>query len=193
MRASESVSPQRQAELIALLAPIHDRAVLMARRIAGSNADGDDLFQEAVLRAMAKLPTLREPDKFSLWFYKILLSVHRTHMRRSFWNRFVPFDDARDTQVKAAYPPAEWSVGARRAQEALARLSRVQREAIVLHEIQEFSVAEIAEIQGVSASAVKSRLARSRAKLRRYYEKNDPLVVRAMDTSMVSESSTLSR
>ena len=38
-------------ELAPLLAPVHDDVQLFARRIAGSNAEGDDLFQEAVLRA----------------------------------------------------------------------------------------------------------------------------------------------
>jgi RNA polymerase sigma-70 factor (ECF subfamily) len=46
----------------------------------------------------------------------------------------------------------------------------VQREAVVLGDIEGYSIDEIAAIQGVTASAVKSRLARGRERLRRRYE-----------------------
>ena len=65
----------------------------------------------------------------------------------------------------------EQSRGAERASRALGTLPPVQREAVVLHTIESFSVEEIASIQGVSVSAVKSRLARGRKRLRRYYER----------------------
>ena len=41
----------------------------------------------------------------------------------------------------------------------------------MLHEIEEFQVDEIAALQNVSTSAVKSRLSRGRERLRAYYEK----------------------
>jgi hypothetical protein len=60
-------------------------------------------------------------------------------------------------------------MGSRRAAHALAQLPRVQREAIVLHDIQGFTVDEIAAMQVATASAVKSRLSRGRERLRRFY------------------------
>jgi RNA polymerase sigma-70 factor (ECF subfamily) len=54
---------------------------------------------------------------------------------------------------------------------ALAALSPDQREAVVLFEIEGFSVIEIAGLQGASPSAVKSRLARGRERLRRFYRR----------------------
>src|SRR5262245_61415339 len=92
MTASESPAP-RAIDFGALLAPIHDRARASARRLGGSAAEGDDLFHEAVLRAMEKLGALREIDRFAPWFYSILISVHRDRTRRSFWRRLFPLDD----------------------------------------------------------------------------------------------------
>jgi len=48
----------------------------------------------------------------------------------------------------------------------------VQREAIVLFELDGYSLEEIATIQGVTLSAVKTRLARGREKLRQFYERH---------------------
>jgi RNA polymerase sigma factor (sigma-70 family) len=159
--------------LLELLAPIHAKAAGTARRLAGSTDEGDDLFQEAVLRACTALPSLRDPSRFGPWFFTILLNVHRNRSRRGFWKRFLPFE-ARE--VPAPDPIGEdgstWEDGRRgamRASRALAALPAEQREAVVLFEIEGFSVEEIATLQNVSASAVKSRLARGRARLRRIY------------------------
>ena len=56
-----------------------------------------------------------------------------------------------------------------RVSRALASLPAEQREAIVLFDLEGITVDEIASLQGVSASAVKSRLARGRLRLRRLY------------------------
>jgi DNA-directed RNA polymerase specialized sigma24 family protein len=41
--------------LLRLLAPFHDQAAITARRLGRSPDDGDDLFQEALLRAFSRL------------------------------------------------------------------------------------------------------------------------------------------
>jgi RNA polymerase sigma-70 factor, ECF subfamily len=159
-------------ELFELLGPIHDAVQLFARRIAGSNAEGDDVFQEAVLRAARKLPTLRDRDKFKAWIFSVVVSVHRTRCRRAFWKRLVSREEA-----SAAEPIGDdgtrWvddRASASRATAALASLSPPQREAIVLFELQGYSIEEIADIQATSLSSVKSRLTRGRDRLRAFYE-----------------------
>ena len=159
-------------QLLALLAPIHDEARLVARRIARDVADGDDLFQEALLRAAARLQGLRDAGCFRVWFYRLLFNLHRSRARRSFWRRLLPLDE----RVAEAIPARTASGardpgGAERAAAALAVLPAVQREAVILYELMEFSVEEIAELTGVTASAVKSRLARGRDRLRRHYQR----------------------
>jgi RNA polymerase sigma-70 factor, ECF subfamily len=162
-------------ELLALLEPVHEEAVLFARRLARSSADGDDLFQEALLRAAIKLATLREPARFRPWFHQVIVSVHRSRARRGFWRRLVS-SDAPEAARQVVEPigedgarAADERAGAESAARALAILPPAQREAIVLHELQELSVEEIAEIQRSSVSAVKSRLSRGRERLRRHY------------------------
>ena len=178
MRASDGPATDRPADwarLLELLTPIHARAARMARRLAGSAHDGDDLFQEAVLRALAALPALRDQGCFGPWFTTILLNVHRNRSRRGFWRRLVPLE--RD-EAPALEPVGEnghaWEeerLRAARASRALATLPAVQREAVVLFELEGYSIGEIAALQEVSPSAVKSRLARGRARLRRTYER----------------------
>ena len=89
MNAEES--EVRWRRLGTLLEPIHERCLATARRLCG--VDGDDLYQEAVLRAFAKLHTLRDESRFRSWFFAVLLSLHRSRSRLKFWRRFVPLDD----------------------------------------------------------------------------------------------------
>lgn len=157
-------------ELSELLAPVHDEVRLFARRIAGSNAEGDDVFQEAVLRAARKLSALRDRTRFRAWMCSVVVSVHRTRCRRAFWTRWVSTEHARaDAVGDDGSSWADERASARRASAALATLPPPQREAIVLFELHGYAIEEIAQIQRTSISSVKSRLVRARDRLREFY------------------------
>ena len=160
----------RWRRLIELLGPIHEAAARTARRLEAG--DGDDLLQEAVVRAHDRLDSLRDESRFRAWFFAVLLSIHRSRSRRAFWRRFLPIGEAfvegRELARGPEHGEEEWW-RSRRAAEALSRIPSVQREAVVLHDVEGFSVEEIAAMQGVSESAVKSRLSRGRDRLRRWY------------------------
>lgn len=158
-----------------LLGPIHQSAIATARRLCRSRGDGDDLYQESVLRAFEKLRTLRDESRFRSWFYATLLSRHRSRSRRWFWKRQVPLETAFAGECEpVGEDGTTWEERIRRAGRAtaaLASLEAEQREAIVLFEMDGYSIEEIADMQHASIPAVKSRLARGRRKLRGYYER----------------------
>ena len=161
--------------LIELLAPIHDSVRGTARRLARDPADGDDLFQETVLHAYRKLSGLRNPESFRSWFYAVLLSIHRRRAHRAALRRILSLE----REMERGFEPVDGAMSdealrrrrAERVSRALATLPAVQREAVVLFELESFSVEEIADLQKVSVSAVKSRLQRGRDRLRRFYER----------------------
>lgn len=180
---SAAEQARRQERLLGLLQPLHDRARRTARRLCASAADGDDLFQEAVLRAFYHLPSLREESRFGGWFYAVMLSVHRARSRVSFWRRFLPLEGAGSAageprggsawERSTDLPPALAEEARGRAQRlalALQQLPAEQREAVVLFEVEGFSIEEIAALQQASVNAVKSRLHRGRQRLRQHYE-----------------------
>jgi RNA polymerase sigma-70 factor (ECF subfamily) len=159
---------ERQQRLLHLLAPIHDVVRLSARRLCRCNSEGDDLFQEAALRALLRIDDLKDPLRFRAWFYAVLLSVHRERSRRSFWRRFVPFlGGDEEAAPQRAYDETRGESAQLSA--ALFRLPAEQREAVVLFEVDGYSIEEIAEMQRASVTAVKTRLARGRQRLRQHY------------------------
>jgi RNA polymerase sigma-70 factor, ECF subfamily len=162
MRAMEPTSQRFRR----LLEPVHDRAQVFARAICRSRADGDDLFQEALLRALDKLDGLRDDAAFRYWLYRVIISVHRNRYRRAFWRRLVPLAG----EIRSPQRGADDVLGAaERARAALGVLPPEQREAIVLHDIEGWRVEDIAALHDTSISAIKSRLARGRERLRAVY------------------------
>lgn len=150
-----------------LLAPVHERALAFARCLCRSRADGDDVFQDALVRALTKLHHLRDDRAFRPWLYRVIVTVHRSRYRRSFWRRFLPLPDPERVPEPVSEEPLG---GEQRIRRALEILPPEQREALVLFELEGWKVEEIAELQDVSVSAVKSRLARGRQRLRGFYE-----------------------
>ena len=163
----------KQRRLMELLAPLHDRARATARRLCRSHADGDDLFHEAVLRALDHLDELRSADSFRSWFYAVLLNVHRARHRLSFWRRLVPLEEMGAEPAAVDGGAADALAGAQRMARALATLAPPEREALVLFELEGFSLEEVAGLQRSTIPAVKSRLVRARARLRRHYERRE--------------------
>src|SRR5689334_77234 len=91
----------RHARFRRLIEPIHDRAQGFARSLCRSRADGDDLFQEALVRALDKLDGLRDDDAFRSWLYRVIVTVHRNRARRAFWRRLIPLAGAPEHEQRA--------------------------------------------------------------------------------------------
>lgn len=169
---NDRLEAERWSRLLMLLDPIHRQAVTTARRLASSSDEGDDLYQDSVLHAFRKLESLRDDSRFRSWFFAILISRHRTRARRAFWRRFLPLEDAAGAALEPAVDPGfgeeEW-VRSRRMSQALLALHPGERTALVLHEMQGFTTEEIAGMEGVKPSTVRSRLSRGRERLAKYY------------------------
>ena len=160
---------------LAALRPHYDDALRYCRGLwaSGSPADAEDAFQSALLRALEGFAGLRDPARFRPWLFQIVTREVRRAQRRRPWRRWSPLppdDEAGPLGLVAPSGSAE----ALDLLRALARLGRREREALLLFELGGFSVAEVADVQGDrSASAVKSRLSRARARLRAHLD--DPL------------------
>ncbi len=151
----------------AFVAEHRDRAVgLAGRMLGGELGAAEDVAQEAFVRAYRGLGRFREEAKLGTWFYRILLNeVHRHRRWRAVRKRFggdAPAEPA-DLSARPVPDPAL----RRRVARALDRLPRGQREAFVLVHLEQFTVAEAAEMTGRAPGTIKSHLHRALRALRR--------------------------
>src|SRR6185295_14932579 len=122
-----------------------------------------DAVQEALILTWRDLRALRDPDRFTAWMHRILVrSVYRaaTHERRQAAVRAL---DAGDR----TFPDASRELEDRdQVDRGFRRLKPELRAALVVHHYLGLTYDEAAEVLGVPAGTVKSRLNRATAAMR---------------------------
>ena len=139
--------------------------------LAGRSApDLDDLVQQAAEQVIKCRQSFEGSSYLSTWIYAVCYRVllkHRRWYRR--WSvRFRLEQEGDPTPEDEALPGAtlERRERARRLQAALDRLSESHRAAVVLHDVEELSIAEIARNVDSNEMTDRSRLRDGRRRLR---------------------------
>jgi RNA polymerase sigma-70 factor (ECF subfamily) len=140
------------------------RAIGLARRVTGNDADAEEIVQEALLRVWTNAPRWRPIASFRTWFYRVVLNLCLSGRRR------VPFLalEAAAEPVDISDPAAELEreQADRRVAAAIAALPDRQRAAIALTYHEGLSNAETAAVLQTSVSSVEALLVRAKRTLR---------------------------
>ena len=159
-----------------------DRIRAYITRMIGSEEEADDLTQETFVRAHAGWADFRGESKLSTWLYSIATHVSLDYLKSAGRRRLklIPPEelaevmDGQGTGGEARLSPlllldqAEMGESTRR---YVDELPSEQRMALVLHDIEGMTNAEVAEALGCSVAAAKTRLHRARKHLRGVLEK----------------------
>ncbi len=150
----------------------------LAVRLTGNTADGQDLAQETFVKAYKHQADFRGESSPGTWFYRICVNLWKNRVRyeksRSF-SSHVPIDAGPDDEhpgTEVASPEApmgselEGLDEQQAVQKALSLLSNEERALVVMRDMDDKSYEEISDLLGVPLGTVKSRLARTREKLR---------------------------
>jgi RNA polymerase sigma factor (sigma-70 family) len=136
------------------------RATALARGLLDSRAEAEDVVQEATLQAYLGLRDLRDPERFGAWFCAIAANLAKVRLRQA-RGRLIPLD--------GIDPSAQDGLEARERlqaiHDALADLSRPEREAVLLHYVGGLTTPEIARREGEQVGTVRVRLHRARRRL----------------------------
>jgi RNA polymerase sigma-70 factor (ECF subfamily) len=141
------------------------------RALAGPRRDLDDLVQAAAVRLIRALPRFQHRSTLSTFAYGV---AYRTLLGHDRWYkrwalRFSFADDQREVPMPAASADVEeTALRARRASSlhrALAQLPASKRAVIILHDLEEMEMKEVAVIVDSNERTVRSRLRDGRKKL----------------------------
>ncbi len=143
----------------------------------------EDLLQEGVTKALDGYGSLRDPDRFRPWLFRVISREATRMRRRDFWKRFQPLSillpKDMDAEGEDAIPDPPDPAGTNghgdrllrmQLADSLARLSWDKRQTVLLYYLGGFNLAQIAELRGEGVSAAKSRLSRARRELRQMLE-----------------------
>jgi len=159
-----------ERELFELLLRRHNQRLFrVARGAAASDAEAEDVLQDAWVRAFEHLDAFRGEAQFVTWLTRIAL--HEAFARRRRGRKFELLTPEAEARIETARPSPEreaLTAELRRTLEsAVGALPSSYRTVVVLREIEGLSTAETAAALELSEEAVKVRLHRARAALRR--------------------------
>ena len=155
-------------DLVALLEPHYNSALQYCRALYGNSKDAEDGLQDSIVSAIQHFKSLRDDSKFKSWFFTIITRTFYKSKRKQVGLKklFIPLQESHG-QFPEVYHENILAEREKTMLAALDELSEKERTAILLFEIGGFSLEEIQKLQKEkSISAVKSRLSRTRMKLR---------------------------
>jgi RNA polymerase sigma-70 factor (ECF subfamily) len=142
-------------------------ALARALAILGDPAEADDIAQEAFVHAYEQLATCRQPARFAAWFLTIVHRRSLNRLRTIRRRRLVPLEDTiPDGDVEAPLHDLESADLRTRLLAALARLAPIQREIVLLADVEHWSHDRIAAATGVSVLMSRRHLSDARRRLR---------------------------
>jgi RNA polymerase sigma-70 factor, ECF subfamily len=157
----------------------YQRKVLAtAWRMLGNEDDARDAAQEVFLRAFKYLGSFKADQDFAGWIYRITVNVCRDAGRKRSQVAFISFEDEREAGGLDAAASSEnleaeaiRSEQRRMVADALDTLTRKERAALVLRDLEGLPTEEVARILGTTEATVRSQVSAARAKIKQFHER----------------------
>lgn len=131
-------------------------------RFGSSHAEAEDLAQDALLIAWRKKHELDGARSIDAWLFGIARNVYRNHARSV---RRSPMSQSPDAPIDRP-APATSIADVLSLRDALHALPENQQDIVILHELEEYTLKETAELLEIPFDTAKDRLRRAREILR---------------------------
>jgi len=146
----------------------YQQIYLFMRRLGHNGQVSEDLTQQSFLQAWQHIGRLRDGKALNAWLYRIAGNVSRLYWRNHKAGRSVSIEAIDVPQSsKAESDKIEDYEQIGRLKNAVVRLPGKLRQAVVLHYMQDLTIAEAADAAGVRQGTFKSRLNRALKALRK--------------------------
>lgn len=159
------------------------RMLAVARRFMRSEADAEDVVQEAFLQAFKNIDRFEGNAKLTTWLHRITVNAALMKLRKKKRTHEVAIEDLLPKYMDDGHRPdivgaweetpddlAELRESRSVVRQAIDRLPENYRNVLILRDIEQLDTAETATAMGLSVNATKTRLHRARQALRELLE-----------------------
>lgn len=136
------------------------------RRMINNSPDADDLLQETLIRIAGNLPDFEYRSSVKTWAYKIATNVAYDYLRKHKKNQLVEFDEKDKSSGVDEGDRLVLDEMNSCVREVIDKMPPDHRSVIVLYNLQGKSIAETAEICGITLENAKIRIHRAKARLK---------------------------
>jgi RNA polymerase sigma factor (sigma-70 family) len=178
-----------QSELLALVADLRPELHRYCARLTGSVIDGEDVVQDALVKALAALKTLEAGQALRAWLFRIAHNQALDLLRSRALRAAEPLDAAAETADSGAPDQLETLMRQEAVRTAVSRfveLPTVQRSVVILKDVLGESLEDIAALLDTTVNAVKGHLARGRARLKEINARASPPPVHGPPSAAVA-------
>ena len=144
-----------------------------AYKILGEEASAEDALQETLLNIYRGIASFRGDSKVSTWISRITINVCFGMLRKRKNRQFVSIEDETSQELPAETTPeidplayASQKELQSLVNETLRRMTKKQRQAVRMHDMEGSTIQEISDITRCPAGTVKSRLFYGRQEFR---------------------------
>ena len=170
MSAGPSSPPiARQAELLALAGELRPQLHRYCARLMGSVIEGEDVVQDTFARALVAVNELDVDAPLRAWLFRIAHNRALDLLRGRAIRAAEPIEAAHEVADRESPDPMEALMRREAVETALSRfvqLPTLQRSVVILKDVLDQSLEEIAVMLDLTVNAVKAHLARGRARLK---------------------------
>ena len=152
----ESAQHGDKGAFTSLAAAVADRFLATSHRILRDISLAEDATQQALLTVWQDLPQLRDPARFDAWSYRILVRACYAEAKRM--RRWTPNIHLLPADEPVAPDGLGSVVDRDQLERGFRRLSLDHRTVVVLHHYLDLPLDQVADIVGISAGTVASRL-----------------------------------
>lgn len=145
--------------------PIHSSFIRYCESKCFGRITAEDLVQETILATLSSFHKIKDKEKLLQYMMATANNMIKNQLRKSKFR--APWSEQSAALLEAKGVDPELALDIQFLYKAIDKLSKDYKECILLFEISGFSIKEISIIQGVSEGAIKTRLHRSRKKLKR--------------------------
>lgn len=162
-------------EFEAMLKPHLSHLYRVAYRLTNQAEAAEDLLQDVMLHFYPKYQELKKIENLKSWLARSLYNRFIDNLRK---NKRNPVTDAMDDTVLSVVVDhevepereTEQSMMHERINRSLDKLNEDQRHVVMLHDMEGYTLTELAEIMGTPVGTLKSRLHRARCSIRKSLE-----------------------
>ena len=149
-----------------LLEPEYKTAMLYCRKLMQEREKGNDLFQDALVIAVQKFGQLKNHDAFRPWLYQVIINKFKSTVRVTNKRRWLPFT-SESKQISLTENHPNRHIAKLVIEKLFKVISSEEQALIMLYEMEQWTIKELAELHKKSEGAIKLKLFRIRHKLKK--------------------------
>jgi RNA polymerase sigma-70 factor, ECF subfamily len=172
MSTIEVDKPNARAEFDRILGELRPKLHRYCARMTGTAIDGEDVLQEAYVKAIEAFPRSEPIDNIEAWLFRIAHNAALDFLRRRARQNETRADEDLDLIVDPISAEESRAIAAATLRTFM-RLPVLQRSSVILMDVLGYSLEEIRVVMDSTIPAVKAALHRGRARLRELAQEPD--------------------